>query len=898
MSSTYDTQRDALKSAVLSSTTAAHALPSASDIGFHATLSADFSRGIDSASSRLLSLTQQLLHFASEGKASGHVTSEDGEALLDEHDFEANVVEHVDGLLELADGFIDEHKSGAQHPQAQTQIQTHSHSQGAGQAGSQEESRPAQQPQVHPVPSSVSFPSSMHELVTECSCLVSRQSKEKLDSHLVYAKHLSKPQLAFDNSQRPANARGQPFKPAHFPHNPIGSHPFAALLADIPDSLPPVLSHDEPPNKSPEPPKSFDETPFVLVDSVSKLESLFKDLKGATEIAMDLEHHDYRTYAGLTCLIQLSIPGKDYVIDTLVPAVRARLHRLNTWTADPAIVKVLHGAKSDVMWLQRDFGVFLVGLFDTFFASKLLGYPHHGLANLLERFCGFAADKRYQMADWRIRPMPQEMLFYARADTHFLLFVFHALLQAINKSQPSYTDAVKAVMDQSNGVAGQVYQHPTYEHSTGLGGYGWRGLLQKWNKHLNYRVPVMPHEYALPTKTGLEFHVFRALHDWRDRVARELDEAPRYILNHHLLFKLAEERPESMTKLRILLGPAVKGKEELVGLIRREVEKWEDMPDEPVSLEGSGAVQADEQSRLLSNGLTQTPLAVERPEALWAEQSECITVSLDESVADQSTAPSLAAPKSILDNSSTGGLVSTTSALMGAPEKQQPAVIHADKKTSKRYEAACRRVEQAIRSAIPPPAPAQPRPPQTKDEEDIDMKPSFVPSNARKSENKPLGATQIPPEEETRHQRPTKAEEDADMSADVIIVSEESKKAKQKKRALSSSTAGEGSAEQNNTAGSSKKNKKRKSNKGKEAESGANGETPDKPPASKPFDYSQEASILDAKPTAGAPAPQSSSKKDKKKEKEQSKERKEKKPFKVAPKDRLNVSSGGMSRTF
>lgn len=33
--------------------------------------------------------------------------------------------------------------------------------------------------------------------------------------------------------------------------------------------------------------------------------------------------------------------------------------------ADPAVVKVLHGADSDIVWLQRDYGLFVVNLFDT-----------------------------------------------------------------------------------------------------------------------------------------------------------------------------------------------------------------------------------------------------------------------------------------------------------------------------------------------------------------------------------------------------------------------------------------------------------------------------------------------------------------------------------------------------
>jgi exosome complex exonuclease RRP6 len=38
---------------------------------------------------------------------------------------------------------------------------------------------------------------------------------------------------------------------------------------------------------------------------------------------------------------------------------------LNSAFANPRILKVLHGADMDIVWLQRDFGIYVVNLFDT-----------------------------------------------------------------------------------------------------------------------------------------------------------------------------------------------------------------------------------------------------------------------------------------------------------------------------------------------------------------------------------------------------------------------------------------------------------------------------------------------------------------------------------------------------
>ena len=66
-------------------------------------------------------------------------------------------------------------------------------------------------------------------------------------------------------------------------------------------------------------------------------------------------------------------------------------------------------------------------MFDTGQAARVLGNPSASLAALLARTVGFDADKRFQLADWRVRPLTEGMRHYARCDTHFLLHAYDCL---------------------------------------------------------------------------------------------------------------------------------------------------------------------------------------------------------------------------------------------------------------------------------------------------------------------------------------------------------------------------------------------------------------------------------------------------------------------------------------
>jgi exosome complex exonuclease RRP6 len=93
------------------------------------------------------------------------------------------------------------------------------------------------------------------------------------------------------------------------------------------------------------------------------------------------------------------------------------------------------------------------------------------------------ADKKYQMADWRIRPLPQEMVDYARADTHYLLYIYDNMRnELLENSNPETHNLLHASLDRSKNTCSQVFSFPVYDVENGLGPGGWAVMLKKQGK--------------------------------------------------------------------------------------------------------------------------------------------------------------------------------------------------------------------------------------------------------------------------------------------------------------------------------------------------------------------------------------------------------------------------------
>ena len=80
-------------------------------------------------------------------------------------------------------------------------------------------------------------------------------------------------------------------------------------------------------------------TSATFVNTFEGVLDMLADLKKAKEIAIDTEHHDFRTYSGLLSLMQISTRDQDWIVDTLQPW-RHKLEVLNEVFADPKIIKV------------------------------------------------------------------------------------------------------------------------------------------------------------------------------------------------------------------------------------------------------------------------------------------------------------------------------------------------------------------------------------------------------------------------------------------------------------------------------------------------------------------------------------------------------------------------------
>jgi exosome complex exonuclease RRP6 len=110
-------------------------------------------------------------------------------------------------------------------------------------------------------------------------------------------------------------------------------HPYETEILEM--QYPDAVYHKADPISS----KDVNSSRATFVDTFDGVLAMLAELKTAKEIAVDLEHHDARSYVGLVSLMQISTREKNWIVDTLKPW-RQDLQVLNEVFADPKIIKV------------------------------------------------------------------------------------------------------------------------------------------------------------------------------------------------------------------------------------------------------------------------------------------------------------------------------------------------------------------------------------------------------------------------------------------------------------------------------------------------------------------------------------------------------------------------------
>jgi len=240
-------------------------------------------------------------------------------------------------------------------------------------------------------------------------------------------------------------------------------------------------------------------------------------LQGQPRIGIDLEFDDMRhRYGRNLALIQLYDGATVYLIDPLPLTNPAQeLEPLWALLRDPAVEKVFHSCKSDILLLDELYDVHVRTITDTSVQYTLLGESDNNisLGRLIQSELGIEVDKGEQKSNWLKRPLTEAQKQYAANDVLYLFELADRLrdkLAALGRTEWA---------EQENAALEDV----RYSRDE-------RPYLRMASK---YR--IQPQEMPL----------FRDLYLLRDRVAQQLDRPPYMVFANDRLSELVRDMPRN-----------------------------------------------------------------------------------------------------------------------------------------------------------------------------------------------------------------------------------------------------------------------------------------------------------------------------------------------------------------
>src|SRR5580698_4507474 len=156
----------------------------------------------------------------------------------------------------------------------------------------------------------------------------------------------------------------------------------------------------------------------IWVDQESELTALAGALRSQDWIGLDTEFLRERTFFPKLCLLQLSVEGRIWCVDTLRGSGLAPLVPALT---EAATRKVIHAARQDLEAFYLATKRVISPVFDTQIAAGCIGLkPQVGYAELVKTLLDVTIPKGQTRTDWSKRPLTREQLEYAADDVLYL----------------------------------------------------------------------------------------------------------------------------------------------------------------------------------------------------------------------------------------------------------------------------------------------------------------------------------------------------------------------------------------------------------------------------------------------------------------------------------------------
>jgi ribonuclease D len=243
-----------------------------------------------------------------------------------------------------------------------------------------------------------------------------------------------------------------------------------------------------------------------VIANFTQLSELLPQLKTVARIAIDTEADSLHCYREKLCLLQISTPDRDAIVD---PLAGFDLAPLKAALSDKEVV--LHGADYDLRLLRRNMNFVPRQVFDTVIAARMIGIREFSLAALVQRYFEVELTKGSQKANWAQRPLSARMQEYAINDTHYLLPLAERLEAELDRHDRREWFRQSCQRAQEMTATDRVRDLDETWRISGAGALGGRAAA-----------------------------VLRELWQWREKEAEAADRPPFHILQNRELLSSAE----------------------------------------------------------------------------------------------------------------------------------------------------------------------------------------------------------------------------------------------------------------------------------------------------------------------------------------------------------------------